>query len=454
MKLNTEDTIAAIATPPGSGGVGIVRVSGPDVETIATAILGKLTKPRNASYMPFFTKNDETIDEGLAIYFPAPHSFTGQSVLELQAHGGPVVLDRILGRVLELGARMANAGEFSLRAFVNDKMDLLQAEAIADLISAGSEQAARSAARSLQGEFSNQVNSLVAALTSLRVYVEASIDFVEEEIDFLAQGQVHEQTEELLHQVQKLLSTASQGALLQRGAALAIVGEPNVGKSSLLNRLTGEDSAIVTAVPGTTRDVLREQIQIDGLPIHLVDTAGLRDTQDIVEQAGIERSWREVAKADCLIFVWDLSTGYSKPEGAIWEAICTRLPKTIPVLLVGNKLDLCTETIVDNLPITSATVYLSAKSGSGIEQLREEIKQTVGYRQPLESTFIARRRHVTALQRAEQALQTSLQLCRAGDGVCLAEELRIAQQALGELTGAVSADDLLGKIFGQFCIGK
>jgi tRNA modification GTPase len=453
---DNQDLIAAIATPRGNGGVGVVRASGSDsdIRALAEAMLGKQVQPRVASYLPFLNKQKDVLDEGIALYFPAPHSFTGESVLELQAHGGAVILDCLLAEVLQHGARLANPGEFSLRAFTHGKMDLLQAEAICDLISAGTDVAARSATRSLQGEFSSHVNALLEQLKALRRYVEAAIDFSEEEIDFLAEGQVLEKLETIKVAVSDLLSSAQQGVLLQQGASLAIVGEPNVGKSSLLNRLTASDAAIVTEVAGTTRDVLREQIQIDGLPIHLVDTAGLRKTEDIVEKAGIERSWKEVEQADCILFVWDLSTGIDPLKQGILSQVLARIGEKVPIIAVGNKLDQVVGKFVSNLGSDIVEVTLSAKTGAGVDKLREEIKSLVGFQSNMESPFIARRRHVAALERVQKSIQAAVKPAKAKLGDCLAEELRYAQSALSELTGEVTSDDLLGDIFANFCVGK
>jgi tRNA modification GTPase len=451
-----DDLIAAIATARGSAGVGIVRVSGPDQEIreLAQTVLKTTPQPRHALYTPFYDSKQTVLDEGLALYFPAPHSFTGESVLELQAHGGCVILDCLLAEVLQQGARLANPGEFSLRAFCNGKLDLLQAEAVSDLISAGSEVAARSATRSLQGEFSKRVQHLLGQLIELRRYVEAAIDFSEEEIDFLGEGQVLDKLQSLRLAVAELLQGAQQGSLLQHGANLAIVGEPNVGKSSLLNRLTATDTAIVTDIAGTTRDVLREQIQIDGLPIHLVDTAGLRETDDRVEQAGIERSWREVEQADCILFVFDLSTVSYPQRDGIYAQIKLRVGEKVPVIAVGNKQDQVQREAVDNLGEKDEFVAISAKTGLGVDQLAEKIKSLVGFQSTMESPFIARRRHVVALQRVQQRLDDAVAPAQAHLGDCMAEELRYAQQALSELTGEMTSDDLLGEIFSNFCVGK
>lgn len=455
-RLVDKDLIAAIATSRGCGGVGIIRVSGPDdqIRRLANAILHFYPQARFAHYTAFYSQHDEKLDEGIVLYFPAPHSFTGESVLELQAHGGVVILDCLLAQVLQQGARLANPGEFSLRAFCNGKIDLLQAEAVSDLITAGSEVAARSAVRSLQGDFSQRVHALLQQLIELRSYVEAAIDFSEEEIDFLADGQVVQRLQDLYGAVRELLTGAKQGSLLQQGATLAIVGEPNVGKSSLLNRLTATDTAIVTDIAGTTRDVLREQIQIDGIPIYLADTAGLRETDDPVELVGIERSWREVEQADCILFVWDLSTAIDPKSNELFVRILRHAGGTVPVIAVGNKSDQAAKQVVDDLSKRDEVVAVSAKTGEGFQKLAEKIKQAIGFQSTLESPFIARRRHVAALQRVLEHLDQSIAPARDGLGDCLAEELRYAQVALGELTGEVTSDDLLGEIFSNFCVGK
>jgi tRNA modification GTPase len=454
--FDNQDLIAAIATPRGNAGVGIIRISGKeaDIHAVANQILGEIPEVRSARYLPFYDSDNKVIDEGIALYFKAPNSFTGESVLELQAHGGAVILDCILSRVLELGARLAHPGEFSLRAFTHGKIDLLQAEAICDLISAGTEVAARSASRSLQGDFSAHVNKIRDELIALRCYVEAAIDFSEEEIDFLAEGQIIQKLSVMQASIAQLLCSAQQGALLQQGATLAIVGEPNVGKSSLLNRLTARDAAIVTEIAGTTRDVLREQIQIDGLPIHLVDTAGIRKTEDKIEKAGIARSFREVEQADCILFVWDLSKNLYPQESKILNDVVARMGPKVPIIAVGNKADRVSDFRVDELKLDFPVVLLSAKTGEGVDRLREKIKSLLGFQSSFESPFLARRRHVAALERVYHSIVAARQPAEAGLGDCLAEELRYAQDALSELTGEMRADDLLGEIFSNFCVGK
>lgn len=441
------DTIAAIATPPGRGGVGIIRVSGPLAKTISKKILGKIPKPRVADYLPFLNQNNETIDSGIALYFVAPNSFTGEDVLELQGHGGPFVMDLLLQQVINLGARIAKPGEFSERAFLNDKVDLAQAEAIADLIEAGSEQAAKSAVKSLQGEFSRWVDESVEALTHLRMYVEAAIDFPEEEIDFLSDGHVTKSLENILSEMDKIFASAQQGVLLRDGMRVVLIGQPNTGKSSLLNALAGRDSAIVTHIAGTTRDVLREEINIDGMPLHVIDTAGLRESEDMVEQEGMKRTWIEIEQADRALLLVDDKTGITEED----EKIRQQLPKSLGVTIVRNKIDLTKAVATEK----DHEISLSAKSGDGVELLRNHLKKIMGYTGLTEGVFLARRRHLDALIRAKEFVlngQTQLKESKAGE--LLAEDLRQAQQALGEITGYVSSDDLLGKIFSSFCIGK
>lgn len=442
------DTIAAIATPPGRGGVGIIRVSGPLAKTIANSILGKLPQPRFADYLPFLDENNDVIDSGLALYFVGPNSFTGEDILELQGHGGPVVMDLLLQRVINLGARIANPGEFSERAFLNDKVDLAQAEAIADLIEAGSEQAAKSAVKSLQGEFSRWIDECVEALTHLRMYVEAAIDFPEEEIDFLSDGHVTSSLENILAEMDKIFSSAQQGVLLRDGMRVVLIGQPNTGKSSLLNALAGQDAAIVTHIAGTTRDVLREEINIDGMPLHVIDTAGLRDSDDVVEQEGIKRTWIEIEKADRALLLVDDKSGITDED----EIIRQKLPKSLEITIIRNKIDL-----TNTLPAINndKEIALSAKSGAGIKLLRDHLKKIMGYTGLTEGVFLARRRHLDALIRAKEFVlngQAQLQESKAGE--LLAEDLRQAQHALGEITGFVSSDELLGRIFSSFCIGK
>lgn len=452
MYASDTDTIAAVATAPGRGGVGIVRVSGPQAPAIIEAIVGHLPAPRYAYYGPFKDEQGEQLDQGLSLYFKAPHSFTGEEVVEFQAHGGPVVLDLLLKQVLTLGARLAKPGEFSERAFLNDKLDLTQAEAIADLIDSSSEQAARAALRSLQGDFSNQVHQLVEALIQLRIYVEAAIDFPEEEVDFLADGQVTQQLSELQRQLNNITVKAQQGALLRDGMSVVIAGKPNAGKSSLLNALAGKESAIVTDIAGTTRDVLREEINIDGMPVHIIDTAGLRQATDQVEQIGIERAWQEIQQADRMLLMVDATDTDSVDANQLWPEFMDQLPEGLPITLIRNKVDISGETI--GTDEQADVIRLSAKTRQGVELLRQHLKDVMGFNNP-EGTFMARRRHLDALQRGKEALingQTQLETLGAGE--LLAEDLKSAQQALSEITGEFTSDDLLGRIFSSFCIGK
>lgn len=453
--LYTQDTIAALATPPGRGGVGIIRVSGPACVAIAEAILGHCPAPRHAYYGRFAEDDVRSIDEGIALYFPGPHSFTGEDVLELHGHGGPVIMDLLLERCVRLGARLARPGEFSERAFLNDKLDLAQAEAIADLIDASSRAAAENALRSLQGEFSGRVGVLVERLIELRMYVEAAIDFPEEEIDFLADGKVAAMLDTLQRELADVRAAAGQGALMREGMSVVIAGRPNAGKSSLLNALTEQDTAIVTAIEGTTRDVLREHIHLDGMPLHIIDTAGLRDTPDAVEKIGVARAWAEIEKADRVLLLVDATTTAATDPMAIWPEFVARLPDPTRLTLVRNKIDSSHEQPGLDLSTTPPTLRLSAKTGEGVDNLKEHLKQAMGYSATTEGRFSARRRHLDALDRSEQALTNGAgQLYGYGAGELLAEDLREAQQALGEITGEFSADDLLGKIFGEFCIGK
>ena len=445
------DTIAAIATPPGRGGVGIVRISGPACTAIAQAILGKCPLPRQASYLPFFDDNGVVLDQGIALFFKSPHSFTGEDVLELQGHGGPVVMDMLLQRALALGARPARPGEFSQRAFLNDKLDLAQAEAVADLIDSASTGAARAALRSLQGEFSKAVTGIVEQLIQLRVFVESAIDFPEEELDLLTETDVLKQLDVLTVRVTALMDRARQGCLLREGMSIVILGRPNAGKSSLLNVLVERPAAIVTDIAGTTRDVVREEMHIDGLPLHLIDTAGLRDGADTVEQLGIERAWQEVAKADHVLLVVDDSLGFSDED----QAIMDRLPANLSVTLVFNKIDLSSAPPGSRTVGDREAIALSTRSGEGIIELRARLKQSVGFGGVSEGVFMARRRHLDALRRAQLLIEAGrTQLTDAQAGELLADDLGQAQRALNEITGEFTADDLLGRIFETFCIGK
>lgn len=457
----SHDTIVAVATPPGRGGVGILRLSG----SLAISIAQQLTTiasiiPRVAHYGVFKTTKDEIIDQGLLLYFRAPHSFTGEDIVEFQVHGSPMVLDCLLKESVLLGARLANPGEFSERAFLNDKMDLTQAEAIADLIHASSQTAARMAVRSLQGDFSKKINQLNEQLIYLRLYVEAAIDFPEEEIDFLNDGKVTSMLTAIKEDLVNVRSSANQGAMLREGLSVVIAGRPNAGKSTLINALSGRDVAIVTDVAGTTRDVMREHLLLDDIPLHVIDTAGLRDSNDVVEKEGIRRAWLEVTRADCVLLVIDAND--TADMGSLDAEIEAVLAKDVPIIRVYNKIDILnkvnpavlSKTTLEPLGLESNTLYLSAKSGEGLPLLRSKIKEVVGY-QPAEGQFLARRRHIQALDSAYAYIlagEEQLSTHRAGE--LLAEDLRLAHQALCEITGQFTSDDLLGEIFSSFCIGK
>ncbi len=440
--LDTE-TIIAIATPIGRGGIGIIRISGPKVPHIAQSLLGKLPTPRYATLCNFKNSQGQLLDQGIALYFPAPNSFTGEPILELQGHGGPVILDQLLSTLLTLGTRLARPGEFSERAFLNGKLDLIQAEAIADLIESASLQASRCALNSLQGQFSQHIHNLVEQVIWLRTYVEANIDFVEEDIDPLATDQITTKINSLLQQLASLLATAQQGYLLKEGMRIVLVGEPNVGKSSLLNCLAGRETAIVTPLPGTTRDIIREQILIDGMPLHITDTAGLRQTEDPVEQEGIKRAKQAMQEADHILLLLD----DRHPDDKANAELLANLPHS--PLIIRNKIDLTGHSagLTEN-----NTLYLSAKTGAGIEELRTYLKTKMGLQPATEGHFLARRRHLEALQRAQLALQTAATQLEYWE--LLAEELRQTQQALNEITGEFTTEDLLERIFSTFCIGK
>ena len=451
-----KETIVAQATPIGRGGVGILRVSGPLATKVAQAVLGKALQPRIANYLPFKEADGTVLDQGIALYFKAPHSFTGEDVLELQGHGGQIVLDLLLKRILQVdGVRLARPGEFSEQAFLNDKLDLAQAEAIADLIDASSEQAARSALKSLQGEFSNKVNKLVDSVIYLRTYVEAAIDFPDEEIDFLADGKIESHLNDIIVQLDTVRAEAKQGTILREGMKVVIAGRPNAGKSSLLNALAGREAAIVTDIAGTTRDVLREHIHIDGMPLHIIDTAGLRDATDEVERIGITRAWNEIEQADRVLLMLDSTDADSQNMSKVRSEFLTKLPQNLPVTIVRNKADLSGETESVDEENGYTVIRLSAKTQNGVDLLREHLKQSMGYQTGTEGGFLARRRHLDALERAAQHLQSGhIQLSQFQAGELLAEELRLVQNNLSEITGQFTSDDLLTNIFSSFCIGK
>ena len=450
--------IAAIATAPGRGAVGIVRVSGAAVDAVAQAVCGRALKPREATYLPFRAGDGSPIDHGLAIRFPAPHSYTGEDVLELQAHGGPVVLQLLLARCLEAGAslglRVAEPGEFTQRAFLNDKIDLAQAEAIADLIDASTEAAARSATRSLAGAFSREIHALRDALIHLRMLVEATLDFPEEEIDFLQKADAQGQLDRLQSTLAGVMQRARQGALLREGIKVVIAGQPNAGKSSLLNALAGAELAIVTPIPGTTRDVVSQAIQIEGVPVHVIDTAGLRDSDDPVEKIGIERAWAQIHSADAVLFLHDLTRcaepQYRAADAALMQAMAGRLPASVPVLQVWNKSDAAQGGQAPE------GLRLSAKTGEGLAALRARLLEIAGWQSAPEGVYIARERHVQALRSVDAHMMEAAAHLAGGNLALdlLAEELRLAQNALAAITGDFSADDLLGVIFSSFCIGK
>lgn len=453
-----QDTIAALATAAGRGGVGIVRVSGPKSLDIAKSLVHFEPKNRHAHYSDIFDTEGLRLDQGIVLYFKGPHSFTGEDVVEFQAHGGPVILDLLLKAIVSCGARLAEAGEFSQRAFFNDKLDLVQAEAISDLINSTSEQAARSALRSLQGDFSKQVDEIVTDLIALRMYVEAAIDFPEEEVDFLSESNVLEQVDGLINTLSELMNNANQGALLTEGMRVVIAGKPNAGKSSLLNALAGRDSAIVTDIEGTTRDVLKEQINIDGMPLHIIDTAGLRESSDKVEQIGIDRAWQEIEQADRILLVVDASSiesGSNSLPKSLWPEFLDKLDTQDHVTIIRNKVDKLEEAPGISTLSEYPLISISAKQKEGLPLLQEHLKECVGYKANNEGTFTARRRHLDALNRALDAINLGRrQLVELNAGELLAEELRIAQDNLGEITGKFRPDDLLGEIFSSFCIGK
>jgi tRNA modification GTPase len=445
--LHSTSTIAAPATAIGRAGIGIIRLSGPKVRDIASKLLGELPQPRYAHYAEFKDQDSQIIDKGLALFFPAPHSFTGEDVLELHGHGGVVVMDLVLKRILSLGATIAKPGEFSERAFLNDKIDLTQAEAIADLIDAGSEEAARAAMQSLQGVFSQHINRLLNKIITLRMYIEAALDFPEEDIDFIDKGQAKEELSAILDELSQIQKQAKQGVILREGMSVVIAGAPNVGKSSLLNQLCDRDSAIVTAIPGTTRDLLREHIQIDGLPLQIIDTAGLRESDDPIEQEGIRRAHEVIEHADCVLYVTDVTLPLTNVHPELLQH-----PR---LTLVHNKIDLINEAPGIIRQEGKPIVRLSAKTGMGIDLLKQHLKTLMGFSVSVETGFSARRRHFNALNHVQENVQHAMQQLTDHRSVELvAEDLRLAQQCLSEITGEFTSDDLLGMIFQNFCIGK
>lgn len=448
MNIDHTDTIAAIATPSGNGGVGIIRVSGERVPEIASQLTRKTLTPRFAQFSAFLDQNDSVIDSGIILYFPAPASYTSEHVLEIQAHGGSIVLNMLLKRVLGLGARLARPGEFTERAYLNNKLDLTQAEAVADLIASSTEQSVRSAQRSMQGVFSEQINSLITELTELRIYIEAAIDFVDEEIDFLSDGVVENRLIKLVQRLEEIRRTAKQGRLLRDGMTVVLAGKPNAGKSSLLNALAGHDAAIVTDIAGTTRDVLRERIQLDGMPLHIIDTAGLRESNNAVEQEGIRRAHEEIRKADKVLLLIDIRD--EEPQ-AIFESV----PEGVDITTIYNKIDLQNKQPEIKTNGATTEIHLSIKTGRGMDLLIQHLKQSVGYNEATENIFIARTRHLETLTKGHEFVTSALQQFQNNiASELIAEDLRLAQQALAEITGEFTSDDLLGKIFSSFCIGK
>jgi tRNA modification GTPase len=442
------DTIAAIATASGSGGIGVVRVSGPQAPAIAQSILGHCPAPRHAVYLPFKEADASTIDQGIALFFQGPNSYTGEDVLELQAHGGPAILQILLMRCLSLGARQALPGEFTQRAYLNDKMDLAQAEAVADVINASTVEAARSAMRSLSGEFSSRIHVLLERLIELRMYVEACLDFPEEEIDFISQGNVELKLNNILLELQKVFQQAKQGNLLREGLTVVLVGQPNVGKSSLINQLAGDEVAIVTPIAGTTRDTVKSLIQINGIPLHIIDTAGLRETDDEIEKFGIARTWRALESANIALLLLDASHGITDVE----KSILDRLPLDLPKIWVHNKIDLSSELPSLKEIDRETHIFISAKKGDGVDLLKAHLLKMAGWQTTSEGVFMARTRHLEAIAEVESYLNAALQSIQQAELV--AENLRSAQTALNSITGEFTPDDLLGEIFSKFCIGK
>lgn len=446
--MTENDIIAAIATAPGRSGIGVVRVSGPQLDHLIAGVVGKPLPPRHAVLAEFLDARREILDQGIALYFPAPRSYTGQAILELHGHGGPLVLQLLLKRCFELGARPAQPGEFTLRAYLNDKLDLAQAESVADLIDAATEEAARSAMRSLRGAFSERIDELLQALIGLRARIEAAIDFPEEESDFLGPTTGKDGLTSLRASLQDVLWASQQGSLLREGINVVLAGQPNVGKSSLLNRLAGEDLAIVTEIPGTTRDVIRQSINLEGVATHIIDTAGLRESGDPVEKIGIARTWAAIEKADLVVLLIDATRG----EDVADHEIRSRLPMAVPCIKVMNKIDLQGSSPAVEQGRDATIVWLSARTGAGVELFRHALLEAVGWRSNGEGLFAARQRHVQALQKAQGHLEQADQYRSRLE--LLAEELRLAQEALGAITGVYTPDDLLGEIFSRFCIGK
>ena len=448
MLSSNADTIAAVATAQGRGGVGVVRISGRDVRAIANGILGSLPKPRHATYGNFLDDKGDVLDQGIALYFPAPHSYTGEEVLEMQGHGGPAVLQLLLERCLDLGARVAQPGEFTRRAFLNEKLDLAQAESVADLIDANTAEAAKSAMRSLRGEFSAAIHELVDDLINLRMLIEAMLDFPDEEVDAIDLKRRDELLNNVRLKLQRTLDSAKQGSLLREGAHVVIAGQANVGKSSLLNRISGEEVALVSDIPGTTRDVIRQAIQVRGVPLHIMDTAGLRESQDEVEKMGIARTHQALSRADLILLVLDANQGMTAGDEAILEG----LPAEIPRLLVYNKTDLLTVKANAVAETDGPFVFVSAKTGEGLEELLARLLDAVGWRDQESGSFMARERHLQALVLAQAHLSQAQTVLASAE--LFAEELRLTQSALNEITGVFTSDDLLGEIFSRFCIGK
>lgn len=448
MQSPDADTIAAIATAQGRGGIGVVRVSGSEIKELANGILGKLPIARHATYCDFLDGNGDTLDQGIAIYFPSPHSYTGDNVLELHGHGGTAVLQLVLQRCIDLGARLAQPGEFTRRAFLNDKLDLAQAESVADLIDANNSEAARSAMRSLRGVFSAAIHGLVDELIYLRMLSEALLDFPEEEVDDVDLVRRGELLNSIRLKLQETLHVARQGSLLREGAHVVIAGQPNVGKSSLLNQLSGEEIALVSDIPGTTRDVIRQAIQLHGVPLHIMDTAGLRETQEFIENMGIERTHQTLHRADLILLLLDATQGMTTKD----KAILAGLPSDIPRLIVFNKIDLLIGKPSPQIGVPDPHVHVSAKTGAGLDELRDKILKQVGWRDQESGTFMARERHLRALNQAQTHLDAAQEVLVETE--LFAEELRLAQDSLGEITGEFTSDDLLGAIFSRFCIGK